>query len=231
MRLDKLVAHLGYGSRKQVKTFIRKGLILVNGEIVRNDDAHVDPDVDEILFLDESLNYESLQYFLLNKPKDTICSRDRSLYPSVLDLFNENLLPSTQVVGRLDVDTTGVLLITNDGQLAHHLLSPKHHVKKVYHVSLKKVFDVSFIPALEKGIKINNDEVCLPAQVKVIDVKHIELVLVEGKYHQVKRMMHACNNEVINLHRVSFGTLQCDDLKVGEYRSLTDEEIETLKLM
>ncbi len=229
MRLDKLLAHLGYGSRKQVKQFIRKGYISVNGEIVHDDDYHVHEDYDEIIFLDENVDYQAMQYFLLNKPKDSICSQDRGLYQSVLDLIDETVLPDTQPVGRLDVDTTGTLLITNDGQLAHRLISPKHHVDKVYRVHLLKAFDQKFISKIEKGIKLNDDETCMPAHVDLIDENTIDLTLKEGKYHQVKRMMIACENEVVELHRISFANLKTDDLDLGHYRHLSKEEIETLK--
>lgn len=228
MRLDKLVAHLGYGSRKQVKQFIRKGNVSVNGEIIRDDDFHVNELEDDIVILDDVIDYQAFQYFLLNKPKETICSQDRSLYLSVLDLIQENVLPNTQPVGRLDVDTTGIILITNDGQCAHRLLSPKHHVEKVYEVTLKNPFNKKYIKDIEQGLKLNEHEVCLPAQVTLIDDTHLLLTLKEGKYHQVKRMMLMCENEVIELHRKQFAFLTCDDLDCGEYRVLTENEIKTL---
>ena len=229
MRLDKLIAHLGYGSRKQVKQFIRKGYVSVNGEIITDDDFHVDAEIDEIVFLNETVDYQALQYFLLNKPKETICSQDRGLYPSVLDLIDEQVLPDTQPVGRLDVDTTGTILITNDGQLAHRLISPKHHVDKVYRVHLLNPFNHKYISLIENGLKLNDDEICKAAKVKILDDKIIELTLTEGKYHQVKRMMIACENEVLDLHRLSFAGLTSSDLELGEYRHLSEEEIKTLK--
>lgn len=229
MRLDKCVAHLGYGSRKQVKAFIRKGYVSVNGVIVLDDDFHVDETNDEIHFLDETINYEKQQYFLINKPLDTICSQDRSLYPSVLDLIEEPLLPNTQPVGRLDVDTTGALLITNDGQLAHRLLSPKHHVDKVYEVVLEKALEAKWVTQIEKGIELSDHEHCLPAKVSILNKNRIELTLREGKYHQVKRMMHACDNQVVLLHRKMFSILSLNNLEIGQVRSLSTEEIKALK--
>ena len=229
MRLDKCVAHLGYGSRKQVKAFIRKGYVSGNGEIILDDDFHVDETNDEIHFLEETINYEKQQYFLINKPIDTICSQDRSLYPSVLDLIEEPLLPNTQPVGRLDVDTTGALLITNDGQLAHRLLSPKHHVDKVYDVVLEKAFEAKWITQIEKGMVLSDHEHCLPAKVSILNENRIELTLSEGKYHQVKRMMHACDNQVVLLHRKMFSILSLDNLEIGHFRSLSTEEIKALK--
>ncbi len=231
MRLDKLVSHLGYGSRKLAKQYIRKGYVSVNGVIIKDDDFHVNEVEDEIVFLDEKVEYHEFQYFILNKPKESICSQDRSLYPSVLDLIQENVLPNTQPVGRLDVDTTGVILITNDGQLAHRLLSPKHHVEKVYEVTLKYPFEEKWISEIEKGLTLNQDEVCLPAKVTKVDDTHLLLVLKEGKYHQVKRMMLSCENEVIDLNRKSFASLEVNDLNLGEYRRLSEDEIKMLKDM
>lgn len=230
MRLDKLLAHLGYGSRKEVKKLIRSKAVSVNGEVVNSDDCHVDPTRDEIIVLDQTIEYQSMQYFMVNKPKDTICSTEDSLYPSVLDLIEEPLLPHTMPVGRLDVDTEGLLLITNDGVLAHRLLSPKHHVEKTYWVKLKESFDERFISPIEQGIWLNDTEQSLPAKLKILSPTEIELTLTEGKYHQVKRMMHACSNEVTELKRIRFGVLSLpDDLALGSYRALTDQEIQLLK--
>lgn len=230
MRLDKLLAHLGYGSRKEVKKLIRSKVVSVNGDVINSDDLHIDPLQDEIIVFDQALEYQSMQYFMVNKPKDTICSTEESLYPSVLNLIDEPLLPHTMPVGRLDVDTEGLLLITNDGILAHRLLSPKHHVEKTYWVKLKESFDERFIPLIEQGIMLNDTEQSLPAQVKILNSNELELTLTEGKYHQVKRMMHACSNEVVELKRIRFGSLRLpDDLALGSYRSLTQEEIESLK--
>lgn len=230
MRLDKLLAHNGYGSRKDVKRLIRSGWVSVNGEKIISDDYHVDPNTDEIWVNEESVALVTSQTFLMNKPKDTICSQERSLYPSILDLIQEALLPSTQPVGRLDVDTTGLILITNDGQLAHHLLSPKHHVSKVYEVSLATDFDLKWVEAIEKGIMIDQNERCLASLIEILEPRRILLTLFEGKYHQVKRMMKACENEVVELKRIKFGPLILDDsLELGAYRSLTLDEIEQLK--
>lgn len=230
IRLDKLCAHLGLGSRKEVKMMIRKGLISVNGDLIYNDDFKVDERQDEVVYLDESLHYPAQQYFMLNKPVDTICSRDVSLYPSVLDLFNDPLLPSTQAVGRLDVDTTGLLLVSSDGKVAHRCLSSKHHVEKVYEIDLAIDFDRTFIDILEKGGIVLDGQACLPAKIKIISARKLHLSIIEGRYHQVKRMMHACNNEVVNLKRIQFGPLKLDEsLELGEYRPLTQAEINLLK--
>ena len=229
MRLDKMLAHLGYGSRKEVKKIIRAGWVLVNDEFVRDDDFHVS-EADSVVVYDENVEMLTEQYFLMNKPAGTICSHDNKLFPSVYDLFDETLLPKTQAFGRLDQDTQGVLILSSDGVMGHRLLSPKHHVKKVYQVDLLNSFDPKFIPLIEKGIKIDKEEICAPATVEIISDKRILLTLIEGKYHQVKRMMVACENEVTNLIRIQFGPIMLDpELEPGQYRKLSEEEIELLR--
>lgn len=229
MRLDKLLAHNGFGSRKEVKRLIRDGQVLVNGEIIQDDDFHVN-ETDEIELFDLSINIENKQYFLLNKPKGCICSKDASQYPSVYEYIHENLLPDTNAFGRLDVDTEGYIIISNDGQLGHRLLSPKHHVIKAYRVTLREAFNPKYIPIIEKGITIDQNEKCEPASIEILDDRTVNLILSQGKYHQVKRMMIACENEVVNLYRYQFGPLIDDgSLAVGEYRRLSDKEIELLK--
>ncbi|HCT62909.1 MAG TPA: rRNA pseudouridine synthase [Erysipelotrichaceae bacterium] len=229
MRLDKMLAHLGYGSRKEVKKIIRAGWVLVNDELVRDDDFHVS-EADSVVVYDENVEMLTEQYFLMNKPAGTICSHDNKLFPSVYDLFDEQLLPKTQAFGRLDQDTQGVLILSSDGVLGHRLLSPKHHVKKVYQVDLLNSFDPKFISLIEKGIKIDKEEICAPATIEIVSDKRILLTLVEGKYHQVKRMMVACENEVTNLIRIQFGPIMLDPkLEPGQYRKLSEEEIELLR--
>lgn len=229
MRLDKLLAHNGFGSRKEVKRIIRDAQVMVNGEIVINDDYHV-LDTDEIELFDLSVNVETKQYFLLNKPKGCICSKDNQMYPSVYEYIHENVLPDTNAFGRLDVDTEGYLVISNDGQLGHRLLSPKNHVIKGYRVTLREPFNVKFIEAIHKGIAIDKNEICEPASITIIDDHTVNLIIAQGKYHQIKRMMIACENEVIELYRYQFGPIIDDgSLPVGEYRRLSDAEIKLLK--
>jgi len=229
MRLDKLLAHNGFGSRKEVKRLIRAAQVLVNGEIILDDDYHVD-ETDEIEIFDLNINVETKQYFLLNKPKGCICSKDTKDYPSVYEYIHENVLPDTNAFGRLDVDTEGYLVISNDGQLGHKLLSPKHHVIKGYKVTLSKPFNPKYIEHIQKGILIDKGEKCEPASIEIIDDRTVNLLIAQGKYHQIKRMMIACENEVVELYRYQFGPLIDDgSLAVGEYRRLTEEEIELLK--
>ena len=230
MRLDKMLAHLGYGSRKEVKEFIRKGYVMVNGETVRNDDFKVDEENDEIIFLDQELHYEKMLYFILNKPDGYVSATYDSRDPIVLDLIdgheNRGLFP----VGRLDKDTTGLLLISNDGKLAHKLLSPTKHVDKVYELTFDGVFKNAYHKYFEEGIVLDDGYKCMPATFELLEANKGRITIKEGKYHQVKRMMQALNMEVTTLKRIEFGPLSLPtDLKEGEYRELTIEELELLK--
>lgn len=231
MRLDKMLAHCGYGSRKEVKEYIRKGYILVNGEIVTNDDYKVDEINDEITFADENVNYENMIYLMLNKPDGYVSATFDYNDPTVIDLIdgykNRNIFP----VGRLDKDTVGLLIITNDGQMAHKLLSPKSHVDKTYYLRYTGTITKDAISMFESGITIDDGYTCMPA--KLIDLGNNEanVIIKEGKFHQVKRMMEAIGCEVVYLQRIKFGPISLDStLSEGEYRALTKEEIEALSI-
>ncbi|MDE7095678.1 MAG: rRNA pseudouridine synthase [Anaeroplasmataceae bacterium] len=229
MRLDKLLAHMGYGSRKEVKTFIRKGYVLVNGETVYDDDAKVDEENDEILILNESVEYQKQIYLLLNKPKGYVSATFDPKEPTVLDLIEENqkgLFP----VGRLDKDTTGFLLITNDGKLAHELLSPKHHVAKTYELTFTGEFKETYLEQFKEGIVLEDGYLCKPADFTLLEPHKGRITIYEGKFHQIKRMMQALGMEVTSLKRLSFGNLELPkDLEEGKYRPLQKEEIELLR--
>ena len=230
MRLDKMLAHLGYGSRKEVKEYIRKGYVMVNGETITNDDYKVDEESDEIVFLDQELHYEKMLYFILNKPDGYVSATYDSKDPIVLDLIdgheNRGLFP----VGRLDKDTTGLLLISNDGKLAHKLLSPNKHVDKVYELTFSGTFKPAYHKYFNEGITLDDGYKCMPATFELLGDNHGLITIKEGKYHQVKRMMQALNMEVLTLKRIEFGPLKLpNDLALGEYRELTAEELELLK--
>ncbi len=221
-----MLAHLGLGSRKEVKKLIRDGLVLVNGEIIKDDDFVVDENNDEIIFNDETLNYEEKVYFLLNKPKGCVSACYDDSEKTVLDLISgyeaRNLFP----VGRLDKDTTGLLLISNDGELAHKLLSPKHHVSKVYEVELDDNIDESLIAKFSEGVVLEDNYKCKSANLFDINKNKAKLEIFEGKYHQVKRMFKIFNLEVVNLNRISFGKLTLpSNLAPGEYIKLKLEDI------
>lgn len=230
MRLDKLLAHMGYGSRKEVKTFIRKGYVLLNGERVFDDDIKVDEKNDEIVILDETIEYKNKVYFLLNKPKGYVSATYDLKDPTVLDLLEEKqkgLFP----VGRLDKDTTGLLLITNDGRLAHELLSPKHHVPKTYELEFIGEFKEEYIEKFKAGILLEDGYQCKPAEFRLLSLQKGSITITEGKFHQIKRMMSVLGMEVTSLKRISFGSLDLpNDLKEGEYRPLKKEELDQLFL-
>ncbi len=230
MRLDKILAHQGFGSRKEVKKTIRSGLVLVNGEIVRDDDAHVDPDEDEIIVGDELIDYSEKSYWILNKPQDVVSATTDTRYSTVIDLLPTTAGRGLFPVGRLDVDTEGLLVITNDGALAHTLLSPKHHVEKEYEVTLRDKWNEVYQKSIEVGILVQNPTYqCAPAKVEVRNDHVLRLTITEGKYHQVKRMMEACDNEVVHLVRIRMGNLRLDpSLKLGEFRQMLPNELSLL---
>lgn len=230
MRLDKLLAHMNYGSRKEVKAFIRKGYVLLNGEPVFDDDIKVDEANDEIVILDETVEYQKKIYLILNKPKGYVSATYDSKEPTVLDLIEEKqkgLFP----VGRLDKDTTGFLLITNDGKLAHKLLSFKHHVPKTYELTFVGEFKNSYIKQFKEGIVLEDGYVCKPAEFTLIAPQKGKITIYEGKFHQIKRMMMVLGMNVTSLKRISFGALELpSDLEEGEYRPLKKEELDRLIL-
>lgn len=229
MRLDKYLAHAKLGTRKEVKKLIRQGFISVNGEICRNDDTKIDEINDEIIYDEMPVYYQEFYYLMLNKPEGYISSTVDELDPSVLHLIEEDFALDLFPVGRLDVDTVGLLLLTNDGKFSHNLLSPKHHVEKEYYVELEKSLSDDDITKLETGVLID-EEYTKPAKIKRIEDTIVHIILTEGKFHQVKRMFRSVGNEVLYLKRIRVGTLLLDSsLEEGDYRFLSDEEIMQLK--
>ncbi len=230
MRLDKMLAHCGYGTRKQVKEFIRKGFVLVNGEIIRNDDFKIDENKDEVIIADEKANYEKNIYIMLNKPAGYVSATYDAFDPIVTDLIEGYDYKSLFPVGRLDKDTVGLLLITNDGEMAHRLLSPKNHVKKTYFLKFEGEFKKESYKKFEEGVVLDDGYKCMAAEFLDLGNNEGKIIIQEGKYHQVKRMMEAVGCKVIYLKRTEFGNLKLDEnLKEGEYRLLTDEEVSLLK--
>ena len=227
MRLDKFHSNSGFGSRKDVKQLIKKKLVTVNDKIVTKSDLNINPLTDSIKYDNELIEYKEFHYFLLNKPKGYLSATEDNKQNTVLDLLPEysylNLFP----VGRLDKDTTGTLLITDDGQLAHSLLSPKRHVDKIYIATLDKDIPPSIIKSFVEGIILDN-ELTLPAKLEIISSNVGKVTLHQGKYHQVKRMFSSFGLEVIELDRIQFSFLNVNDLPLGKYRELTKEEIEEL---
>ena len=232
MRLDKLLANYGIGTRKEVKSLIRKGFVKVSGMIIKKDDFK-DHEIDEIVFDDELIEYRPYVYIMLNKPAGYISATKDNLHPTVLELIegyeNYDLFP----VGRLDLDTEGLLLITNDGDFSHKLLAPSRNHSKIYFANIAGVMDEQDIQAFKDGIILNTGYHCKPANLEIINKNNdscdVRIEIFEGKFHQVKRMFQAVGKEVVYLKRERMGSLILDDnLAEGEYRMLTEEELKNL---
>lgn len=233
MRLDKFLANAGIGTRSEVKQYIKKGLILVNGIPAKKADQSISEENDEILFQNKPVTLQKWFYYLMNKPQGVISATEDNFQKTVLDLLGSDKRNDIFPVGRLDKDTEGLLLLTNDGALAHELLSPKKHVSKTYYAKIEGVVTESDIVTFKEGVKIDDDFTALPANLKILSsgsVSEIEVEIFEGKFHQVKRMFQAVDKKVTFLKRLSMGPLHLDPmLKPGEYRALRDDEIQALK--
>ena len=229
MRLDKFLCDNNIGTRSQVKEFIKKGQVTVNGQTAKKADIKINEDTDTITFQGRKLYYCKFVYYMLNKPEGVVSATNDNTAPTVVSLLpvpeQKDLFP----VGRLDKDTTGLLLLTNDGALAHDLLSPKKHVDKTYLVTPGKPLSEENIHCLEAGLDIGDDKPTAPARAKLTGNGDLLLTIHEGRFHQVKRMLQAIDNQVLTLERVSFGPLSLDpSLPRGAYRALTEEEIQLL---
>ena len=230
IRLDKFLAQMNMGTRSEVKNVIRKGRVLVNGVVCKNADIKIDENTDVVCFDNCEINYEKFVYYMLNKPAGVVSATKDNLDKTVLDLLYDVKKPDIFPVGRLDKDTEGLLLLTNDGELAHKLLAPKSHIPKTYFVRTQEVVTKEQLYLLEKGVDIGEDDLTMPALTEQICDNEILLTIYEGKFHQVKRMLKAVGNKVIYLKREKMGNLSLDeDLKSGGYRKLTPKEIEMLK--
>lgn len=236
MRLDKFLVENGLGSRSQVKELLKKGLVLVNGRAEKSPKTQINETADEIVVSGQKLTYEKFVYYLLNKPKGYISATEDERHKTVLDLLDETARQKEVFpVGRLDIDTHGLLLLTNNGKLAHAMLSPKKHVEKIYRAQVAGLMNQSDVERFARGIELK-DFTCQPAQLKILEVDEeketslVEISLAEGKFHQVKRMVAACGKEVTDLQRLSMGPLQLDpELALGEWRRLTEEELKSLE--
>ncbi|MFL0167790.1 MULTISPECIES: pseudouridine synthase [Clostridium] len=234
-RLDKIISNLGYGSRKDVKSFAKKGIIEVDGLVVKDSAMLVDPEKSVIKINGEEVLYRKYIYLMMNKPDGVISATHDNRDETVIDLLNlEHQVFNPFPIGRLDKDTVGLLLLTNDGELNHRLISPKWHVDKVYYAKIDKSVDEKDIKAFKDGITLDDGYKCLEANLEILsssnDGSEIRLTIQEGKFHQVKRMFEAVGKKVTYLKREEFGGLLLDpDLEEGEYRELTDEELSLLK--
>ena len=232
MRLDKYLADMGVGTRTDVKKLIRQGKIQVDGVTVKTPEFKIDQEANHVTCMGEAVAYENFEYYMLNKPAGVISATTDAKDKTVIDLIETKKRKDLFPVGRLDKDTEGLLLITNDGELAHRLLSPKKHVDKVYYAKIDGVVTEEDIKAFAEGVSLGGGEVAKPAHLKILvsdDISEIELTIQEGKFHQVKRMFETVGKKVVYLKRLSMGSLVLDDtLKLGEYRKLTREELEAL---
>ena len=241
MRLDKFLGEQNIGTRKQIKEYIKNGRCQVNGEVAVKSDMHIDEEKDVISFDGEELLYSKFHYFMLYKPAGVVSATRDGRNETVLDLLAGENVKDLSPCGRLDIDTEGLILLTDDGELIHRLLSPKKHVDKVYEVHLSHALNETNINKLEQGVDIGdrNDDgsvhYTLPAKVEVMEDDEmgrpvIHLIIREGRFHQVKRMLEAVGNEVLFLKRLSMGSLILDpQLMPGDYRPLTQDEIDRLK--
>lgn len=232
MRLDKFLSEMGVGTRSEVKKWITKGQVQVNDEVIKKPEFKMDPKSDQILFQGNQVSYAEYEYYMLHKPAGVISATEDSNEMTVIDLISEKLRKDLFPVGRLDKDTEGLLLITNDGELAHRLLSPKKHVDKTYFAVIDGKVTEDDIQIFKQGVDIGDEKLTMPADLVILksdEISEIELTIREGRFHQVKRMFHAVGKEVTYLKRLRMGTLQLDDtLEPGQYRALTKKEIEKL---
>lgn len=230
IRLDKYLADCGIGTRSQVKKILKNGLVTINDIKVSKAETKVNTESDKVMVGHDNIIYKKYEYYMLNKPSGYVSARTDNLYPTVLSLLDGAKHKELSPVGRLDVDTEGLLLITNDGQTTHNLLAPNKHVDKTYYVELDMPIPDLLIEEFKKGIDIGENKLTKPAKLKILDNKATcELTISEGKFHQVKRMFAHFGLKVIYLKRLSMGNIKLDaNLKIGEYRALTDEEIDAL---
>lgn len=230
MRIDKYISNSTPLSRKELKIYFKKGQVRVNGQVVTDIGTHIDEDTAEVFLAGEKIAYSRFTYLMLNKPAGYISATFDKKFPVVTDLVPDHyrhidLFP----VGRLDMDTVGLLVLTNDGDLAHRLLTPKSHVPKTYFVRSRDPITDDAAAKLQTAMDLG-DFVTIPAKFKKLGESEALLTIYEGKYHQVKRMYEAVDNEVIYLKRVTMGKLTLDEtLNEGEMRPLTDEEIKLME--
>lgn len=228
LRLDKYLSDSGYGTRSEIKKLIKTKVVFVNDSLVTDSSYQVNLEDDTVKVNDKIINYQEYYYFMLNKPSGYVSATVDNFQKTVLDLIHENI-KDLYPVGRLDIDTEGLLIITNDGPLGHDLLSPKKHIEKTYNVILKNDITSEQVEKLTNGVLID-DYQTKPSIVKIVSDKNIHLTIYEGKFHQVKKMAQAVGNEVTYLQRLKMGTLELDkNLELGSYRPLTIEEINYLK--
>ncbi|AKN32714.1 pseudouridine synthase [Clostridium carboxidivorans P7] len=234
-RLDKILSNLGYGTRKEIKALVKQGLVEIDNEVVKDSGMKIDPDDKEIRVSGEMVNYRQNIYLIMNKPNGVVSATFDNYDETVVDLLDpEHQAFKPFPVGRLDKDTVGLLLLTNDGELNHRLISPKWHVDKIYYAEIDKPVDQNDVEKFKIGITLDDGYKCLPGKLKILESDEngskVEVTIQEGKFHQVKRMFNALDKNVVYLKRIKFGPMELDlDLEEGEYRELSEDEIKSLK--
>lgn len=233
MRLDKVLTHVGYGSRREVQNLIKSKQVKIDGKCIIKADIQVNPEIQEITVCGHKVHYQAYYYYLLNKPAGYISATEDTKEQTVLELLkpidkNKALFP----VGRLDKDTEGLLILTNDGQFAHNLLAPKKHIDKVYYAKVKGRVEERDKEVIAHGMTLANGTTYKPGQLEIIssgEISEVYVTIQEGKFHQVKEMMKFIGKEVIYLKRIQMGDLKLpDELTLGQYRALTTDELELL---
>ena len=221
------------GTRSEVKKLIRAGKVQVDGHTCKSPELKFDPEETEVMVEHTKVGYAAYEYFMLNKPKGCVSATEDSRYPTVLDYITDHKRKDLFPVGRLDLDTEGLLLITNDGELAHDLLSPSKHIPKTYEAMIDGIITEDDVELFAKGMDIGEKKLTKPAELVSLKsnvISHVQITICEGKFHQIKRMFEVVQKPVLELKRLSMGRLTLDeDLAPGEYRSLTDNEIYDLR--
>ncbi|OON95945.1 MAG: 16S rRNA pseudouridine(516) synthase [Epulopiscium sp. Nele67-Bin005] len=231
MRLDKFLCHVGIGTRTEVQKLIKKKRVTVDDVTITNAGLIIRPEEQEICLDNEVLTFKQYYYFVLNKPQGVITATEDSRHETVLDLLDfEDQNKKVSPVGRLDKDTEGLLILTNDGKTSHQLLSPKKHVPKVYYAKIEGELINNACEKFVEGIILEDNTQCLPAKLEILGSSEVKVTLQEGKFHQVKRMIKQVGAEVVYLKRIKMGNLDLpSDLELGEYRELTEQELLLLK--
>ena len=226
IRLDKYLSDMGVGSRRDVKSILKAGRVKVNGVTATSPETKIDTESDEVELDSKRIGYEEYRYYMLNKPAGVISATKDKLSDTVIEILKAENTKDLFPVGRLDKDSEGLLIISNDGKFAHNVLSPSKHVDKTYYVRLDKKPNDDEVSKIENGIDIGDDKPCLPSKVKVISDDEAYITISEGRFHQVKRMFSAVGINVTYLKRISMGGLKLDEsLAPGEYKKLSKEEI------
>ena len=229
VRVDKILSELGFGSRSEIKKYAKAGKIRINDKVIKKADEKIDSERDKLYFEGRQVVVEEFETYVLYKPAGYVCATKDNVHKTVMELIDsdrKNIVP----VGRLDLDTEGLLILTNDGALNHRLVSPVSHVDKVYYAKFDGNLADDAIECTAKGLDIGEGEVSKPAKLEILSSNEVKLTIHEGKFHQVKRMIKALGGEVTYLKRIAFGGLNLDDLnlKKGESRKITKEEVEKL---